>query len=247
MSEIKLFPLRRLAILSMVVTLIALSAYIQGASPLTNDDDEDPVQTTTSTTTTETSTTTTTTTTTNTSDPNFSDNGTDNVSGTTQSTTPGNDVAVPVETVTETVEEAGEFARDEDALGAGVDLDLPNFRNTFSRLLSYFIFSSLLLIASSSVYVFFYNSGEVRNYVNRAFKLSGFGETMLIFGKTWQFSLNSTIKLSGFYNIKATLKLPIFGDPQMFGLRIEGDFAVTDCNLDQLPLKLQVIERYLNQ
>lgn len=119
--------------------------------------------------------------------------------------------------------------------------------------LSSAITTAIIAIWIAFAFVYYFNSKDIKEFVNNAFQLNGFEGSFRSHGKSMNFttsdqSLPSTFVISGFQKLRVTFVLPLKEglDPLEFGLRKEFDHATTVCDLELLPLKLRVVAEYYN-
>ena len=230
MNELKLFSFRRIIISSLVlgvITLMLLNSAI--GNPLNSSSDD----------------------TTN----NVSD-----ITTTEDITTVSNSNTDPNEVVTETVTVAGNenfdqnAAEDASRFGPAKIISLSDDRNLFD----YFSIGFYVVVISSFFfgmffvfYNYLYNNKELTLYLNHSLNQSGFQHKISQIGKKWNILTNTgkqfSMRLVGVRKLSMEIILPLeeTTDPREFGFRTSKPNAVTFCNLEVLPMRLQVVQLYI--
>jgi len=265
MSEVHIFSIKKIILISLLLSLITLSILSTATVNKTDDnvDNKKGVQnssssqnspTSTSSTTTSSSSTTSTSQSTSTST-NFSNSS----YGTESSAPPQTTIAA---TQTSTMQqdnsyfetnvalETNEIARKSKDESSGIAFDSVKSSlivNIFNYGLQVILIGLIFFALFTVIFVYAINSPEVVTYMNQALRLSGFKAKFTNIGKSITISPNSRIKIIGVNNLTIKIKLPIIGNPEEYGLRTNNDHVETECSIDSLPVKLQVIYLYLNQ
>ncbi|MCE7736678.1 MAG: hypothetical protein GPJ54_17480 [Candidatus Heimdallarchaeota archaeon] len=235
MNEIQLFSLRRTIILSLVLGLFTMAIVGQALDTGNPEDgslDDQPNSSTTSSTTSTTATSTAT--------------QTETQSGTQQETntqpTYAGDMTIREQDITE------DAAADFDSSGISNIGD--SFNAIFSFSLQFLLTSSLFFGVLAAFYILAFNNNELKDYINQSLaqagfpaKISSFGKHWVIKGKDMKFNMN----IIGFRNLRMKIELPKDTDidPREFGLRRLENSAITYCDLEVLPMRLQVVKMYL--
>ena len=100
-------------------------------------------------------------------------------------------------------------------------------------------------------YAYIYNNKELVLYLNRSLNQSGFQHTISQIGKKWMVLSNTgkefSMRLIGIRKLKIEITLPTQEtlDPRNYGFRSSKPNAVTLCNLEVLPLRLQVVKLFI--
>ena len=243
MNEIQLFSMRRTIILSLVLGLITMVAVGQALDTGENDD-SNLKSTQPSTSSSELPSTTSTSTQKETQTTTQTESRLDTVIESTAATF--TEVADPI-----TVQDQQFNQDDEAAYGAS---SLSNFGETlndiFNFSLQFLLTSGLFFVLIVTFYIMVFNNNELRNYINHSLmqagfqgKISTFGKRRTIKGKGRNFSMS----LIGLRNLRIKIELPKEDDtdPREFGLRRLSNSAITYCDLDVLPMRLQVVKLYL--
>lgn len=127
-----------------------------------------------------------------------------------------------------------------------------SFNNIFNFSLRFLLTSSLFFGVLVIFYILVFNNNELRNYINQSLAQAGFHVKISSFGKRWvikgqdkKFSMN----IMGFRNLRMKIELPrdVDTDPREFGLRRLENSAITLCDLEVLPMRLQVVKLYLTK
>ena len=208
--------------------MIAVAVMTQGGL---NGDDSETTQTSSSTTSSTTPSTTT---------------STSTYSQTSSNTTNTSDYASIIETPADTVnDQAAEekdvrFTQTQAGSFDGVSIQL-DFRVGVQFLIMSSMFFGLMLAG----YTMVYNPEDLRSYVNQSLQLAGYHSIVGSWGKAWEFAPGCQIKIRGLVNPEMQITMPLGDQVLGYGFRIVGDLAETFCHIDQLPVKLQLIQLYL--
>ncbi len=152
------------------------------------------------------------------------------------------------ETEIQFTEEKAETVGDQAAVDGGWVIDGNIDIQTILLTSTQFIIIAILFFALIILnYLFLYNGGDFRVYLNQAFQLAGFPAIAQMIGKSWKIDETISINIRGLLNPLITIFLPLHSSAMDYGLSIEGDHAVVSCSVEMLPLKMQLIRLYLNQ
>ncbi|MHA2169130.1 MAG: hypothetical protein ACXAB7_04480 [Candidatus Kariarchaeaceae archaeon] len=226
MTDLRLFSLRKTLFISIILGIIAVAVMTQGGF---NGDDGDTTKTTT---TSSTTTNTTSTTTTSTSD----------LTGTTN-TSRFAEVNDGKSATQATMTEDADAGFNQPSMGS---LNGDSIRSVFRVGAQFLIMSSMFFGLMIAGYTMVYNPEDLRSYVNQSLQLAGYQSIVSSWGKIWEFAPGCQIKIRGLVNPEMQITLPLDNQVLEYGFRIVGDLAETSCHLEQLPVKLQLIQLYLD-
>ncbi|MHA2090810.1 MAG: hypothetical protein ACW98K_08115 [Candidatus Kariarchaeaceae archaeon] len=216
MTDLRLFSLRKTLFISIILGIIAVAVMTQGGL---NGDDSDTTQTTSSTTT---------------------STSTQNVTGSTNASEFANvaDKSATQATMTEERDAQAQLTE----IGS---IDGDSIRSIFRVGAQFLIMSSMFLGLMIAGYTMVYNPEDLRSYVNQSLQLAGYQSIVSSWGKEWEFAPGCQIKIRGLVNPEMLISMPLGNQVLEYGFRIVGDLAETSCHIEQLPVKLQLIQLYL--
>lgn len=113
-----------------------------------------------------------------------------------------------------------------------------------------YVFSSsllgLLIVSIIAIlFLLLINSSELKQYIGTALKLAGFKGRLSTISRKIRLENGINIKIFGIQKIKVKISAPLFENFLYFGLREELNGAVTITDLQNFPIKMQIMHQYL--
>ncbi|OLS25014.1 MAG: hypothetical protein HeimC2_20690 [Candidatus Heimdallarchaeota archaeon LC_2] len=238
MNDLKLFSFRRVIISSLVlgiITILLLNSAIGNPSSNNSNDNNGIIK---DTTTTEDSTMTSST----------NSNSNEFITVTETATVKEND-NFGQDVAQETVEDVGRLAPAKIFSLSSEDNDL---RDYLSIGIFIVLISSLFFAIFYLFYSYIYNNKELTHYLNHSLNQSGFQHKISQLGKKWMVQTNTgkqfSMKLMGSRNLRMEIIMPTDTslDPREFGFRSSNVSTITYCDLEVLPMRLQVVQLYFS-